>query len=63
MSRRGVCGRCGTIRRGRRAATTQPFTQCVDCLTPLCVKHALWVTDRDGYLCRKCDKARRTVTP
>jgi len=34
----------------------------VACLVPLCVKHAIWVTDRDGYLCRKCIKAERTVT-
>jgi hypothetical protein len=51
-----VCGRCGVTRRGSRAAPSQPITQCLDCLTPLCAKHATWVGERVGYLCRKCLK-------
>lgn len=30
------------------------MTQCLDCFTPLCHKHAIWVSDRVGYVCRKC---------
>lgn len=54
MARRGVCGRCGTVRRKGRAATSAPSTSCLACFVPLCTKHAIWVPDRNGYVCRKC---------
>lgn len=56
MAGRGVCGRCGARRRGRGARVQAPVADCVDCRTPLCVKHAIEAPDRGGYICFKCKK-------